>query len=84
MLYEVEPDSSITGGAWYNDHKFDHEFADVLNHYCLVFLEEKVGTRCVALVWCGAVSMQSGVMCVCESVCVCVRVSVCACVCVCV
>lgn len=62
MLYEVEPDSSITGGAWYNDHKFDHEFADVLNQYCLKFLEQKVRIVCSLL--CVAVYVM-GLYCLC-------------------
>ncbi|KAK7105095.1 DNA-directed RNA polymerase III subunit RPC6-like [Littorina saxatilis] len=41
MLFDLEPDSTITGGAWYNDNKFDHEFADVLNQQCLRYLESK-------------------------------------------
>ena len=65
MLYEVEPDSSITGGAWYNDHKFDHEFADVLNQYCLKFLEQKVRIVCSLL--CVAVDVMGlYCLCVCE------------------
>ena len=42
MLYDLEPDHSITGGAWYNDTRFDHEFADILNQQCFRFLEQKV------------------------------------------
>lgn len=41
MLYNLEPDSSITGGAWYQDQDFEAEFVDVLNQQCLRFLTEK-------------------------------------------
>ncbi|XP_034233232.1 DNA-directed RNA polymerase III subunit RPC6 [Thrips palmi] len=41
MLYGLEPDSSVTGGAWYNDQDFESEFVDVLNQYCYHFLRQK-------------------------------------------
>ncbi|XP_076463590.1 DNA-directed RNA polymerase III subunit RPC6-like [Babylonia areolata] len=41
MLFELEPDSSVTGGTWYSGETFDHEFADVLNQQCFRFLEKK-------------------------------------------
>ncbi|XP_053688941.1 probable DNA-directed RNA polymerase III subunit RPC6 [Sabethes cyaneus] len=41
MLYNLEPDSSITGGAWYQDQDFEAEFVDVLNQQCLRFLRMK-------------------------------------------
>ncbi len=33
-LYNLEPDSSVTGGAWYSDQDFESEFVDVLNQQC--------------------------------------------------
>ena len=42
MLYNLEPDSSVTGGAWYSDQDFESEFVDVLNQQCFKFLEQKV------------------------------------------
>lgn len=39
MLYNLEPDRSITGGAWYQDQDFESEFVDVLNQQCLRFLQ---------------------------------------------
>jgi DNA-directed RNA polymerase III subunit RPC6 len=39
MLYNLEPDRTVTGGAWYNDTDFDFEFVDVLNQQCLRFLQ---------------------------------------------
>ena len=41
MLYNLEPDRSITGGAWYQDQDFEAEFVDVLNQQCLRFLKMK-------------------------------------------
>ena len=35
MLYELEPDRSVTGGAWYSSDKdFDSEFVDILTQQC--------------------------------------------------
>ena len=42
MLYNVEPDRTVTGGAWYSDQDFESEFVDVLNQQCFKFLEQKV------------------------------------------
>ena len=39
MLYNLEPDRSVTGGAWYQDSDFEAEFVDVLNQQCLRFLQ---------------------------------------------
>lgn len=41
MLYDLEPDTSVTGGAWYQDSDFETEFVDVLNAQCLRFLVER-------------------------------------------
>lgn len=41
MLYELEPDSSVTGGAWYSDQDFESEFVEVLNQQCFKFLSER-------------------------------------------
>ncbi|KAK4885409.1 hypothetical protein RN001_001680 [Aquatica leii] len=41
MLYNLEPDSSVTGGAWYQDQDFESEFVDILNQQCFRFLEGK-------------------------------------------
>ncbi|XP_018331669.1 probable DNA-directed RNA polymerase III subunit RPC6 [Agrilus planipennis] len=41
MLYDLEPDSSVTGGAWYQDQDFESEFVDVLNQQCQRFLVQK-------------------------------------------
>lgn len=46
MLYNLEPDRSVTGGAWYCDQDFEAEFVDVLNQQCYRFLQQKLdGTK---------------------------------------
>lgn len=39
MLYNMEPDRTVTGGAWYQDQDFESEFVDVLNQQSLRFLQ---------------------------------------------
>ncbi|XP_011550544.2 probable DNA-directed RNA polymerase III subunit RPC6 [Plutella xylostella] len=41
MLYNLEPDRSISGGAWYQDQEFESEFVDILNRQCLRFLQQR-------------------------------------------
>ncbi len=41
-LYDLEPDRSVTGGAWYSDHQdFESEFVEILNQQCHRFLSER-------------------------------------------
>lgn len=42
MLYNLEPDRTVTGGAWYSDQDFESEFVEVLNQQCYKFLVQKV------------------------------------------
>ena len=42
MLFNLEPDSSITGGAWYSDQEFESEYVEVLNQQCYKFLRQKL------------------------------------------
>ena len=42
MLFNLEPDTSVTGGAWYSDQDFESEFVEVLNQQCFKFLQQKV------------------------------------------
>ena len=42
MLYNIEPDQSVTGGAWYSDQDFESEFVEVLNEQCYKYLQQKV------------------------------------------
>ncbi|XP_025406168.1 probable DNA-directed RNA polymerase III subunit RPC6 [Sipha flava] len=41
MLFDLEPDSSITGGAWYSNQEFESEFIEVLTKHSYKFLEAK-------------------------------------------
>ncbi|KAK6638888.1 hypothetical protein RUM43_007158 [Polyplax serrata] len=41
MLYNLEPDKSLTGGAWYSDQDFEAEFVGVLSQQCYRFLQQK-------------------------------------------
>jgi DNA-directed RNA polymerase III subunit RPC6 len=34
MLFDLEPDRSLTGGSWYNGKEFESEFAEILNEQC--------------------------------------------------
>eukprot|EP00092_Neocalanus_flemingeri_P024511 GFUD01026583.1.p1 GENE.GFUD01026583.1~~GFUD01026583.1.p1 ORF type:complete len:305 (+),score=90.50 GFUD01026583.1:85-999(+) len=44
MLYNLEPDHSVTGGAWYSDQDFESEFVEILNQQCYRFLYHKLET----------------------------------------
>ncbi|CAL1298514.1 unnamed protein product [Larinioides sclopetarius] len=41
MLYNIEPDRSVTGGTWYSDQEFESEFVDVLNQQCYRYLQQE-------------------------------------------
>lgn len=41
MLYDLEPDNSVTGGAWYQDQDFESEFVDVLSQQCHRYLVQR-------------------------------------------
>ncbi|GLH06654.1 hypothetical protein R5R35_011886 [Gryllus longicercus] len=41
MLFHLDPDSSITGGAWYCNEDFEAEFVDILHQQCLKYLKQK-------------------------------------------
>ena len=41
MLFEIEPDRSITGGAWYSGKEFESEFVEILNEQCYHYLCER-------------------------------------------
>jgi len=45
MLYDIQPDRSVTGGSWYTDQDFDSQFVDTLVMMCHRFLEQKVLVR---------------------------------------
>lgn len=46
MLFHLEPDESLTGGAWYSDQEFETEFVDVLNVKCQQYLQKKARNAC--------------------------------------
>ena len=39
MLFDIKPDSSLTGGAWYSENDFETEFVDILGRQTLTFLQ---------------------------------------------
>ena len=39
MLFNLEPDQSVTGGPWFTDQDFESEFVDVLMQQCFKFLQ---------------------------------------------
>lgn len=41
MLFDIEPDRSITGGAWYSGKEFESEFVEILNEQCYHYLCQK-------------------------------------------
>lgn len=44
MLYNLEPDKSLTGGAWYSGKDFEIEFVDILNEQCHLYLTNKLAS----------------------------------------
>lgn len=42
MLFDLDPDSSVTGGAWYQDQDFESEFVDVLSQQCHRYLVQRL------------------------------------------
>ena len=42
MLYNLEPDHSVTGGAWYNEQDFDSEFVEILNQQCYRWVRSEI------------------------------------------
>jgi len=42
MLYSLEPDPAVTGGAWYSEQDFDTEFVEIVNQQCYRYLEGRL------------------------------------------
>ena len=42
MLLNLQPDQSVTGGAWFSDNDFESEFVEILNQQCYRFLFHKL------------------------------------------
>jgi DNA-directed RNA polymerase III subunit RPC6 len=40
ILFELEPAKEISGGPWYTDHEFDHEFVQVLSNSIVKYVKE--------------------------------------------
>ncbi|OQR96501.1 DNA-directed RNA polymerase III subunit RPC6 [Achlya hypogyna] len=41
MLYDLVPSRDITGGPWYNEQEFDHDFIDTLSNFVCQFIRAK-------------------------------------------
>lgn len=44
MLYGLEPDKSVTGGAWYSGTEFESEYVQILHEQCYNFVKRKLVT----------------------------------------
>lgn len=42
MLYGIEPDKSVTGGAWYSGTEFESEYVQVLHEQCYQFVKRRL------------------------------------------
>ena len=42
MLYDLEPDKSVTGGAWYSGTEFESEYVQVLHEQCYQFVKRRL------------------------------------------
>ncbi|RHY92320.1 hypothetical protein DYB37_000342 [Aphanomyces astaci] len=41
MLFDLVPSRDITGGPWYNEQEFDHDFIDTLRNFVCQFIRAK-------------------------------------------
>lgn len=41
ILFNLEPDQSVTGGPWFTDQDFESEFVEVVSQQCFKFLQHK-------------------------------------------
>jgi len=62
MLYNLEPDHSVTGGAWYSDQDFETEFVEILNQQCFRFLSAKLTASQSTAATSGPVAAKNGSM----------------------
>lgn len=42
MLYGLEPDKSVTGGAWYSGTEFESEYVQILHEQCYQFVKRQL------------------------------------------
>ncbi len=38
MVFEIAPAKELTGGPWYTDQEFDHDFVDALNNFIVQYV----------------------------------------------
>ena len=41
MLFDVTPSKEITGGPWYTEQEFDHQFVEELCHFIIEYIRRK-------------------------------------------
>lgn len=41
MLFDVTPSKEITGGPWYTEQEFDHQFVEELCHFIVEYIRKK-------------------------------------------
>ena len=49
MLYDLKPSREVTGGPWYTELEFDHEFINELRSFILLCVERSNGGKGVTL-----------------------------------
>jgi DNA-directed RNA polymerase III subunit RPC6 len=49
MLYDLQPSKEVTGGPWYTEMEFDHEFISELRNFIMHCLRRKNGGKGVTL-----------------------------------
>lgn len=63
MLYNVEPDHSVTGGAWYSEQDFESEFVEILNQQCYRFLHHRMTVSQATATTVGPIAAKNASMC---------------------
>ena len=49
VLFDVVPAKSVTGGPWYSDQEFDHEFVSELSNFIVHAISSKVSVQAMDL-----------------------------------
>jgi len=63
MLYNLEPDHSVTGGAWYSEQDFETEFVEILNQQCSRFLHHRMTVSQATATTAGPIAAKNASMC---------------------
>jgi DNA-directed RNA polymerase III subunit RPC6 len=63
MLYNLEPDHSVTGGAWYSEQDFESEFVEILNQQCFRYLEHQLTKSRSTAAAAGPIAAKNASMC---------------------